>query len=78
MSRAPKPALVDAAMVHRRLHVSARDAVIVKALVESYEGVACVFGEEGGDLTIAAPCDRERELDGLMHAIGELLARAHG
>ena len=60
-------------MVSRRLHVGASDANLVKALVESHEGVACVFGEEGGDLTIASPSDREGELEALMRSIGELI-----
>jgi hypothetical protein len=61
-------------MVSRRIVVMAADAMLVKALVEAHEGVACVFAESGGDLTIAAPADRERELEALLLAIDELLS----
>jgi hypothetical protein len=51
--------------------------MLVKGLVEAHEGVATVFGEAGGDLTLAAPIDREAELDELVAAIGELVAARH-
>jgi hypothetical protein len=69
-----KAPLVGDGMVSRRIVVMAADAMLVKALVEAHEGVACVFAESGGDLTIAAPADRERELEALLLAIDELLS----
>ena len=74
MPRAPAPPLLGPGLVSRRIVVSAPDAMLVKGLVEAYEGVASVFAESGGDLTLAAPADRERELEGLLLAIDELLA----
>lgn len=74
MPRAPVPPLVGAGLVWRRLTVSAPDAILVKALVEAHEGVASVFAESGGELTLAAPIDRERELEALLAGIDELLA----
>jgi hypothetical protein len=53
-------------MVTRRLVVRARDVVFVKGVVESHDGLAHVFAERGGDLTIAAAADREAELDELV------------
>jgi len=38
----------------------------LKGIVEAHEGLAQVFGERGGDLTLAAPVGRERELDELI------------
>ena len=73
MPRAPTPSLLGEGLVWRRIVVSARDAMLVASLVEAHEGVACVFAESGGHLTLAAPVDRERELEVLLLAIDELL-----
>jgi hypothetical protein len=59
-------ALVGEGMVARRVVVRARDVVFLKGIVEASEGLAQVFAESGGDLTIASPADRERELDALV------------
>ena len=61
-------------LVWRRVVVSARDAMLVKGLVEAHEGVASVFAESGGDLTLASPTDRRLELEALVLAIDEMLA----
>lgn len=53
-------------MITRRLVVRAKDVAFLKGVVEAHEGLACVFAEGGGDLTIAAPADRARELDELV------------
>ncbi len=57
---------IDADMVTRRLTVRAKDVVFVKGVVEAHDGLAHVFAESGGDLTLAAPRDREVELDELV------------
>jgi len=61
-------------MVTRALVVRARDVVFVKGIVEASEGVAQVFAERGGELTLAAPAGRDVELDALLvelaHAVG--------
>jgi len=54
-------------MITRRLVVRARDVVFVKGVVEAHDGLAHVFAESGGDLTIAAAVGRESELDGLVN-----------
>ncbi len=53
-------------LVTRRLVIRSKDVVLLKGIVEAHEGLAQVFGERGGDLTLAAPADRERELDELI------------
>lgn len=53
-------------MVTRRLVVRAKDVVFVKGIVEAHDGLAHVFAESGGDLTIAAAESREAELDELV------------
>ena len=42
------------------------DVVFVKGIIEALEGLAQVFAESGGDLTVAAPADRAAELDALV------------
>ncbi len=58
-------------MVTRGLTVRARDVVFVKGVVEASEGLAQVFAESGGDLTVAAPAGRERELDELVQELAD-------
>ena len=70
----PVPPRIGAGLVERRVIVAAHDAVLVKAIVEAHEGVACVFAESGGDLTLVAPEDRHAELDELLASIDEILA----
>ena len=53
-------------MISRRLIVRAKDVAFLKGIVEAHEGLAQVFAEGGGDLTIAAPAGREAELDELV------------
>jgi hypothetical protein len=46
--------------------LAARDVVFFKGVIEASEGLASVFAERGGDLTVAAPLDRTGELDALL------------
>ncbi len=61
-------------LVVRTFVVPAQQALLVKGLVEAHEGVASVFGERGGPLVLAAPADREAELDDICGSVAELLA----
>lgn len=67
--------MVGEGLVARTLRVAASDAVLVKAIVEAHEGVASVFGDGSGVLTIAAPLSREAELSELIAELESLLAR---
>lgn len=58
---------VGTGMVARRLVVRAKDVAFLKGIVEAHEGLAQVFAEGGGDLTLAAGADRAAELDALVH-----------
>ena len=66
MSRKPVAPCIGPGMVTRRVVIRAKDVVFLKGIVEASEGIAQVFAEHGGDLTIASPADRERELDELV------------
>lgn len=73
MARRPVPPLVGEGMITRRLVVRAKDVAFLKGVVEAHEGLACVFAEGGGDLTIAAPADRADELDELVRDLAREL-----
>jgi hypothetical protein len=60
-------------MIARRLVVRARDVAFLKGVVEAHEGLAQVFAEGGGDLTIAAPEGRDAELDELVRDLASEL-----
>jgi hypothetical protein len=53
-------------MITRRLVVRAKDVAFLKGIIEAHEGLAQLFAEGGGDLTIAAPAGREAALDELV------------
>jgi hypothetical protein len=53
-------------LVVRRVLMRARDVVFFKGIVEASEGLAAVFAEHGGDLTVATPESRIGELDALL------------
>lgn len=58
--------MIGEGMVTRRLVVRAKDVAFLKGVVEAHDGLAVVFAESGGDLLLASPSDRERELDALV------------
>lgn len=58
--------MIGEGMVTRRLVVRAKDVAFLKGVVEAHDGLAQVFAESGGDLTLASPADREAELDELV------------
>lgn len=58
--------LTGEGLVARGLRVVTKDVVFVKGIVEALEGIAVVFAEKGGDLTLCAPEAREKELDALI------------
>jgi hypothetical protein len=77
VGKGPVAPKTGSGLIERRVVVAAQDAIAVKALIEAHEGVACVFAERGGDLTLAAPEDRRADLDALVAAIDELLRELH-
>jgi hypothetical protein len=56
-------------MVVRRVVLRSRDVVFFKGVIEASEGLAAVFAEEGGDLTVACPAARAEELDALLESL---------
>lgn len=69
------PPLLDADLVVRRVRVRACDAVFVKGILEASEGLAVLFSESGGELSLAAPRSREASLDEI---VADLVAELGG
>lgn len=65
LSALPIEAL-GAGMLVRGVRVRAPDVVFVKGLVEASDGLAAVFSERGGELTLVASRDRGAELAELL------------
>lgn len=57
----------SAGMLVQDVVVRAPDVVFVKGIVEASEGIAVIFAERGGELTIAAPRGRDEEFAELLH-----------
>lgn len=53
-------------MMRREVTVLAADVVFVKGIVEASEGLAAVFAEQGGELSIVSPREREAEVTELV------------
>jgi hypothetical protein len=66
MPRVSQPPFVGEGMVTRRIVVRAKDVVFIKGMIEASEGLAQLFAERGGDLTLASPACREGELEALV------------
>ncbi len=66
MARVPVETYIGEGMVSRRVMLRAKDVVFLKGIVEASEGIAQVFAERGGDLTLASPTSREHDLDLLI------------
>ena len=64
-AKSPRSMLLGG-LIFRKLRVSAREVVFVKGVIEASEGLAVVFAESGGDLTIATLPDRAEELDEIL------------
>jgi hypothetical protein len=62
----PAPALLGPGLVGRRVTVAASDVVYVRGVLEASEGVGALFAEHGGELLLAAPVSKVRELDELL------------
>jgi hypothetical protein len=60
---------VGPGMVVRQVVLPAREVVFFKGIIEASEGLASVFAERGGDLSVAAPLDRATELDALLDVL---------
>lgn len=60
---------VGEGMVHRHVVLRARDVVFFKGVLEASDGLAAIYGEHGGDLTVSTPVARQEELDAVLAAL---------
>lgn len=66
MARFPRDQFIDPTHVTRRVVVATEQVVYVRNILEASNGVAAVYSESGGDLTlVTTPC-RLSELEQLL------------
>jgi hypothetical protein len=53
-------------LIFRKVRVPPREVVFLKGVIEASEGVAAVFADAGGDLTIATLPSQRDELDRIL------------
>ena len=58
-------------LVFRRLRAQAREVVFIKGVIEASEGLAVVFAEHGGDLTIATSASQKDALDIILQDLAK-------
>lgn len=63
-------ALLDELIV-RRVRVRPEEVVFLKGVIDASEGLAAVFAESGGDLTIATMPSQKEELDRILQDLRE-------
>lgn len=62
----PAPPLDGPGLTTRRLRVHDADVVLLRAIVEAYEGLAVFYGDGSGLIALSAPEGRAHELDQLV------------
>lgn len=63
----PAPDLThDPALARRRLRVGSADVVWLRSILEGYDGLAALYGDGSGIVTVMAPAERAAELDALL------------
>jgi len=60
------PDMLLGGLVTRNVRVPAREVVFIKGVIEASEGVAVVFADRGGDLTVATLPSQKDELDRIL------------
>ncbi len=78
MSKKSAVPCIGPGMVTRRVVIRSQDVVFLKGIVEANEGLAQVFAERGGELTLAAPEGRAAELDALIEDLCRELGAMRG
>ena len=62
----PAPPLHGEGLTTRRLRVQDDDVVVLRAIVEAYDGLAAFYGDGSGLIALSAPVERAAELDQLV------------
>lgn len=56
-------------LTQRRIRVANQDVVWLRCVLEAYDGLATLYGDGSGIVTLSTPCDRIAELDALIDAL---------
>ncbi len=56
-------------MVERRVSLPSREVVFLKGIIEAHDGLAQVYAEKGGELTICTTVEQAAELDALLRSL---------
>lgn len=76
MARFPREQFIDPSHVTRRVVVATEEVVYVRSILEASNGVAAVYSESGGDLTLVTSSCRLAELEQLLLDLERELAGA--
>jgi hypothetical protein len=76
MARFPRDQFIDPTHITRRVVVDATHVVYFRAILEANNGVAAVYSESGGDLTLVTSACRSQELDNLLSDLKRELGAA--
>jgi hypothetical protein len=76
MARFPREQFIDPSHVTRRVVVATEEVVYVRSILEASNGVAAVYSESGGDLTLVTSHCRLAELEQLLRDLEQELAGA--
>jgi hypothetical protein len=68
-----KHELLADGLTRRRVRVADADVVWLRSVLEGYDGLAALYGDGSGIVTLTTPHDRALELDALL---GDLCAEA--
>lgn len=60
------PPLAGPGLTTLRLRIQDADVVLLRAIVEAYDGLAVIYGDGSGVICLSAPCSRAAELDQLV------------
>jgi hypothetical protein len=63
---APQPAIVGDGLCLRRLRVADADVVWLRSVLEGYDGLASLYGDGSGVVTLTTPHAMAAELDALL------------
>lgn len=61
----PDPSL-DPCLLRRRIRVRGEDEIWLRSVLEAYDGLALLYADGSGTVTLGAPLDRAAELDALL------------
>lgn len=62
----PVTPILGEGLCARRIRIRDEDVYWLRGVLEGYDGIASLFGEGTGEVTLAAPADRAAELDALL------------